>query len=90
MWQDMPVSLRFPFVFAFAMAVLVAMTSIATPAYAPGVNALVPISLCFITVGMLCNAITQQNRRIVELERRLIELEANRNAESNEIAKEIS
>lgn len=86
MWQDMPASLRFPFAFSFAMAMLVALTFIATTAYAPGFNALVPISLCFITIGMLCNTLTQQNRRIVELDRRLNELEANRNAKSNEIA----
>lgn len=87
MWQDMPVSLRFAFVFAIVMAMLTAITSIATKAYALGVNALVPTSLCFTSIGMLCGAIAQQNRRIVTLERRINELDAPRNSTSTEIAK---
>ena len=86
MWQDMPVSLRFPLLFAFAMALLVAMASIAAAAYTPGVNALVPIALCFVTIGILCSTVAQQNKRIVELERRLKELEASSTTKSSEIA----
>ena len=90
MWQDMPVSLRLPFVFSFAMAMLLAITTITTAAnalttktLAQGLNALVPLSLCFLTIGMLCSAIAQQNRRIVELERRLTEIASKSNEESN-------
>jgi hypothetical protein len=75
MWHDMPVSLRFPFVFALVMAIVIAITAIPTAVYFPGMNALVPISLCFITIVMLCRVIAQQNGQIIELERRLNELE---------------
>ncbi len=78
MLHDMPVTLRFPFVFAIVMSMVIALTAIAAAVYAPSPNALVPISLCFTSIAMLCGVMAHQNKRIVDLDRRLCEVEQNR------------
>lgn len=70
-----PVALRFPFVMAFAMALVLAVMAIVTASSGLGFNLFVPISLCFTTIAVLCGFIGQLVRRLDELERRLVELE---------------
>ena len=90
MWFDMPISIRFLFVFSGVMAMAVAVLGIGIAAYTPGVNALVPISLCFSCICMLCGFIAHQNKQIMELKRRIIELEECHVEKSTETGEEIS
>lgn len=70
----MPLTLLLPLVFASAMALIISNVAIATARMTTGPSSLIPVSLCFTTIILVCGAIAQLNGRVVDLERQLTEL----------------
>lgn len=73
-FKHMPLTLLLPLVFASAMALIVSSGAIATARMTTGPSPLIPVSLCFTTIILVCGAIAQLNGRVVDLERQLTEL----------------